>query len=281
MKKIGFVDYYISEWHAENYPAWIEETNEKLGTDYKVCYAWAEQYDSPYDGRNTDKWCEDMGIEKCETVEELCEKSDVIVVLAPSDPDTHLRLAEKVLPFGKRTYIDKTFAPDLNTAKKIFALGKENSAPFFSTSALRYATELNELENTDNLIITGGGSNFNEYIIHIVEMAVVLLNDDLKKAKVEIQGPEQRLCRLETVGGKKATFVFAPGLGHSVLGVKPDGCVVKKDIQSDFFKGLMAEIIKFFESGELPFDANQTLQVMTMRDALLSGEEKDGEWLEI
>ena len=25
MKKIGFVDYYLSEWHANNYPAWIEE----------------------------------------------------------------------------------------------------------------------------------------------------------------------------------------------------------------------------------------------------------------
>lgn len=281
MKKIGFVDFYISEWHAENYPAWIEETNKKLGTDYKVCYAWAEQYDSPYDGRNTDKWCEDMGIAKCDTVEELCEKSDVIVILAPSDPDTHLRLAKKVLPFGKLTYIDKTFAPDLDTAKKIFALGEENSALFFSTSALRYATELKEFENADNLIITGGGSNFNEYIIHIVEMAVVLLNDELKKAKVETQGPDQRLCRIETVNGKKATFVFAPGLPHSVLGVLPDGSVSKRDIQSDFFKGLMEEMLKFFESGILPFDSNQTLQVMTMRDALLAAEGKDGEWIEV
>ena len=43
MKKIGFVDYYISEWHANNYPAWIRQANEKLGTDYAVSYAWAEQ----------------------------------------------------------------------------------------------------------------------------------------------------------------------------------------------------------------------------------------------
>ena len=38
MKKIGFVDYYISEWHANNYPAWIDA----LGCDYKVTHAWAE-----------------------------------------------------------------------------------------------------------------------------------------------------------------------------------------------------------------------------------------------
>ena len=42
MKKIGFIDYYISEWHANSYPKWIEEANEALGTDYKVAYAWAE-----------------------------------------------------------------------------------------------------------------------------------------------------------------------------------------------------------------------------------------------
>jgi hypothetical protein len=25
MKKIGFIDYFLDEWHAENYPQWIEE----------------------------------------------------------------------------------------------------------------------------------------------------------------------------------------------------------------------------------------------------------------
>ena len=37
-KKIGFVDYYISEWHANHYPEWIAQANEVLGTDYEVAY---------------------------------------------------------------------------------------------------------------------------------------------------------------------------------------------------------------------------------------------------
>ena len=28
MKKIGFIDYYLSEWHANNYPALIEKQGE-------------------------------------------------------------------------------------------------------------------------------------------------------------------------------------------------------------------------------------------------------------
>ena len=134
MKTIGFVDYYLSEWHANNYPIWIREICERTGKQFCVKYAWAERDISPVDGRSTDEWCKAFGVEKCDTIEELCEKSDYILVLAPSNPETHLRFAEKVLPFGKRTYIDKTFAPDDQTAQKIFAIAQKYSTPFFSSS---------------------------------------------------------------------------------------------------------------------------------------------------
>ena len=49
MKKIGFIDYYLSEWHANNYPAWINEAADKLGLDCKVAYGWAEKSPSPLD----------------------------------------------------------------------------------------------------------------------------------------------------------------------------------------------------------------------------------------
>ena len=61
MKKIGFVDYYISEWHANNYPTWMKNACEKLGLDFEVAYAWAEIDKSPVDGVTTDEWCEKNG----------------------------------------------------------------------------------------------------------------------------------------------------------------------------------------------------------------------------
>ena len=57
MKKIGFVDYYLSEWHANNYVGWIKEACSKLGTDYEVAYAWAEINKSPIDGVTSEEWC--------------------------------------------------------------------------------------------------------------------------------------------------------------------------------------------------------------------------------
>ena len=94
MKKIGFVDYYLDEWHANNYPEWIEKAN----GDFKVTYAWAEIEHSLATGASTDEWCERMNIQRIDTIEELCEKSDYIVVLAPSDPEKHLEYAKRFCP---------------------------------------------------------------------------------------------------------------------------------------------------------------------------------------
>ena len=65
MKSIGFVDFYISEWHANNYPAWISAAAKKLNMDVELKYVWAEEYVSPVDGRNTDEWCAEFGAERC------------------------------------------------------------------------------------------------------------------------------------------------------------------------------------------------------------------------
>ena len=103
MKKIGFVDYYISEWHANNYPNWIKEACEKNGFSYEVAYAWAEEYVSPVDGRNTDEWCRDFGVTRCESIKELCDRCDAVVILAPSNPEKHLAYASEVFMALKLT----------------------------------------------------------------------------------------------------------------------------------------------------------------------------------
>jgi len=279
-KKIGFVDYYISEWHASHYPEWIAQANEVLGTDYQVAYAWAELDVSPLDNVTTDQWCEKYGAERCETIEQLCEKSDYIIVLAPSDPDKHLGYAQKVLPFGKRTYIDKTFAPNYAVAKRIFDIAAQYHTPFFSTSALRYATELKEIGDMRSIIVNGSGSNFEEYNIHMVEMAVMLLKDPAVRVKVESLA-RQRICRVETKNGKDAAIVYSPSASYMVMAQQEDGKCCKQLVTSAFFVELLRTILEFFENGVQPFPAEQTLEVMRLRDALLAGEAADGQWVQV
>lgn len=280
-KTIGFVDYYLSEWHANHYPEWIREANQTLGTDYQVAYAWAEENVSPLDGITTDQWCETFGVKRCETIEELCEKCDHVIVLAPSDPQKHLQYAAKVLPFGKRCYIDKTFAPDYSTAKAIFDIAAKHGTDFFSSSALRYASELKEIGAFKTILLTGGGSNFNEYCIHLVEMAVSLMKDPVKKVKVDCVG-KQRLCRLVSKTGLEAALVYSPGFGYQFVAEQAEtGKFCKQAITSAFFQDLMCDIIRFFESGKASFDPAETLEVMRVRDALLTAEQKEGSWLSL
>lgn len=270
MKKIGFVDYFISEWHADNYPAWIERIGAEMGVDYKVAYAWAELDISPVSGVSTDEWCEKFGAERCATIDELCEKSDVIVILSPSNPETHLRYAEEVLKHGKRTYIDKTFAPDSATAKEIFALGEKYNTTFFSTSALRYATELDSVDAPDSILVTGGGSNLPEYFIHLGEMVVKKMGA-IKSVKATRNG-SQWIISAKTASGKDATMIYGCAMPYNVYMTK-DGREAWKSVKSPFFDGLIADMLRFFETGKTSFDPAETLAVSRLRDAVLKATE--------
>ena len=265
MKKIGFIDYYISEWHANNYPVWIKEVSSEMGEDFSVCYAYAERDISAVDGVCTDDWCKKMGVERCESISELCEKSDFVVILAPSNPERHLELCAEAFKYGKPTYVDKTFAPDGETAEKIFALGKEYGTRFFSTSALRFADELAELSAPDALTVTGTGSNFEEYFIHIAEMCVRLMGKDISAVSATPVGKEQTAVTVEFASGKRANLAFGAGLPYAVC-AECGGNGAYKKIESKFFLNLIREILKFFISGEMPFDPEETLAVARLRE---------------
>lgn len=277
MKTIGFADYYISEWHANNYPQWIKEACAASGRKFEVKYAWAEEYVSPVDGKNTDEWCAEYGCERCKTLAELCEKCDYILVLSPSNPEKHLEYAKEILKYKKNTYIDKTFAPDFETAEKIFDIAKMHGTKFFSTSALRYADELCDIKDVKNVITFGGGSNLEEYIIHQIEMAEKMMKEKPLSLKLEAQG-NQYVCNIEFENKKKASMIFAPAFPFAICAETESGESVYKNIESEFFKNLIADILRFFESGEVSFDTAQTLDVMKIRTGVVEAMEHLGEW---
>ena len=278
MKKIGFIDYYLSEWHANNYPAWIRAANAVLGTDYQVAYAWCELETSPRDGITTAKWCETFGATPCATIEEVCENSDVLLILAPSDPDKHLPYAKIALPYGKPTYIDKTFAPDLATAKEIFALAEQHGTPFFSTSALRYATELGDLAGSRQLAVTGSGRTADEYLVHQAEMLVKLLGEGASKARA-MQTGLLTVFEIGYADDRRATMTLSPNaLPFTLLG-EGDEKPRWRQIKSDFFALLLQDILRFYETGKVSFDIAETLEVMRVREGALKARNTPEEWI--
>ena len=275
MKTIGFIDYRLDEWHANNYPAWIEAANAELGYDFRLAYAWAEEQ-APQGLLSTEAWCQKFAAEPCATLEEVCQKSDVIVILAPSNPEKHLPYAERALPFGKRTYIDKTFAPSAEEAEKIFELGRRCGAPFFSTSALRFADELKDFANAHSAFVSGSGRSLEEYAIHIVEMLVCLMGEDARS--VCLYGSEQHaLCDIDYGEGRSAALIYGANMPYQI-DVQPrsgeDSVFIP--VKSAFFPGLIRAMLTFFETGDLPVSQSQTMACMRLRDAVLRALQQPG-----
>jgi hypothetical protein len=270
MKKIGIIDYFIDEWHSNTYLSLFEQASKALGVDYKVVYGYAEV---EKEGKmSTDDWCKKNNIIRCQTIEELCEKSDNILILAPANPETHLRYAEAALKYGKTTYIDKTFAPDLETAKAIFAVAEKYNTKIFTSSALRYAEEIEGYDNVKNVMIKGGGRSLEEYIIHQIEMAVKLTKGEQAKLVHVFSGDKQATMVVE-YENRAVTLSFSnSGWGFSV-DVETDkaNCEFKNVEKGTEFYRLVESIVKFFETNEEPFDKKEPLAVLAIRDAIMKG----------
>lgn len=283
MKTIGFIDFYLSEWHANNYPAWIKRANEQLGTDFVAKYAWAETDISPVDGVSTDEWCEKFQAERCATIEELCEKSDYILILAPSNPEKHLQYAEKALKYGKLTYIDKTFAENYATAEKIIALAEKHGAKFFTSSALRFAGELEGFAgNCETVTSMGSGASIDEYGIHQTEVLVSCMGVGAKRLRAAKDG-DQQFITIEYADGRSAKILFCDNyaLPSGFIARKKGGVSEFKQLKSEFFYNFIIELLKFYGTGKVPFDTEETVEVMKIRDAFLKSLSSGGEWTEI
>ena len=270
MKKIGIIDYFIDEWHSNTYLGLFEKASQALGVEYKVVYGYAEV---EQDGKmHTDDWCAKNNVIRCNTIEELCEKSDNILILAPANPETHLRYAETALKYGKTTYIDKTFAPDLETAKAIFAVAEKYNTKIFTSSALRYAEEIADYTDVKNVMIKGGGRSLEEYIIHQIEMAVKLTKGEQAKLAHVFSGDKQSTIVLEYAGRTVTLSYSNSGWGFSV-DVETDkaNCEYKNVEKGTEFYRLVESIVKFFETNEEPFDKKETLAVLAIRDAIMKG----------
>ena len=182
------------------------------------------------------------------------------MILSPSNPEKHLAYAKEVFKFSKNTYVDKTFAPDLKTAEQIFAVAKEYGTKFFSSSALRFADEACGVKPMSDLKITGGGRSLEEYIIHQIEMAV------------KIQGVGASSVEVQSKDGTDNIKISYPDFRFSTLSYsdKNSFSINGDKVKSEFFLNLIGDILKFFITGKTPFDTNETIEIIKIRDAILN-----------
>lgn len=277
MKKVGFIDYFLHEWHADNLPDWIDAASKG---EYRLTYAWGE-IDSPREGGLTNAaWAEQHGAILCASQEEVIEKSDVLCVLAPDNTETHERLSRLALESGKPVYVDKTFAPDLAAAKRIFAQADSHNTPCMSTSALRYAEEYKDLKAEEiSGMVFGGGGRTDIYLIHVIEPMVALLGTGAQR--VRMGGTEaQPVFTVEYPDMRVSLAMFHAGYPFETGINFKDGTARHLSIQSDIFHLFAQDLVRFFDTAETRVSHDQTLAVIAVREACLRSMRTDG-WVTV
>jgi len=264
MKSIAFIDHDIDNWHANTFARLIKESDR----DFRLAAIFANRKD------NAEEWAARQGVRCVDSIADLKELADFVMVLAPSNPETHLALCEEAFRLGKPTYVDKTFAPDPSTAEAIFELADAANIPVQSASVLRY-TEVQEFcqsapENKPDFVATwGGGADFQEYIIHQVEMVVSLLGPDFEGLRVE------RLAHITRIDlafrGNRAASIHmaAPSeIAFSATVSNPQSTRSFVVDEGRLFVSGLNGILDFFEQGCARIDRRETLAIMRILDEL-------------
>lgn len=280
MLKIGFIDYYLDEWHANNYPEFIKRQS---GGRYEVCYAYGK-IDSPIGGITNREWAEKQNIQLLSSIEEVIEKSDMLIVLSPDNPEMHLELTDLPLKSGKLVYVDKTFAPDKETAIKIFENAEVHGTKCFSSSALRFSSELKDI-NTDKIykIYSEGPGTYDMYSIHQIEPIMGLMKVRAKKVMALGDKLHPSLI-IEFEDGRCVQmyhrFDAEPGT-FRITTCYEDNTADVYVIKSDYFSLFIDAMIEFFDTGIIPVPKEQTIDVISVREAGLKAFETPYTWINV
>ncbi len=274
--RIGFVDYKLDNFHANVFlKAYREQLKARGATvtgatslDEDGGRAWAKAKDVPFFADAT----------------QLNEQVDCFMVLAPSNPEKHLELCQRVFQFGKPTYVDKTFAPDLATARTLFDLADKHGVAVQTTSALRYTAVQDHArgKRVRHMTAWGGGSSFAEYAIHPVEMVISVMGP--RPTSLMRRGDEkysQLLIGFDGRGdeeGRSATVnVYAAANTPFAAAVTDERGTKLIEVEgSKLFVDTAAAILDFFEAGKSAIDRAESLAVRRILDVAAAPAAREG-----
>ncbi len=276
-KTIGFIDLYINNWHANNYPAWFRTA--RRADEFELGYAY-EETPAP-DSPSLEDWCTKNGMRPAHDIETVVANSDCLCVLAPNNPEAHDRLSALALAAGKPLYIDKTFAPDKATAARFFETAHRHGTPLMSSSALRYGEEFVAMmkqfgqKRPVHVTATGGGKSFEIYSIHQIEMEVAALGVGASSV-MRLPGCATELYTVRYADGiRSALLTYNPNSDFTLTAFS-EGRVAHAPGATDMFPHLIDAMLEFYATGISLVPEAETIEVAAIREAALKAQAAPG-----
>jgi hypothetical protein len=225
---------------------------------------------------------EKCGVKFYDSIEEMCRDVDA-VLLESVDGRPHLEQAKPVIAARKPVFIDKPMAGSLQDVEEIFRLAKEAKVPVFSSSALRYGKDTQAVRHGSigkvTYCETYGPSEIEPhhpdlfwYGVHGVESLYTVLGTGC----ITVQRGTTPEGKIEVVGiwrgGRKGVFREDKNFHGLAKGEKGEASVGS----FDGYEPLVAEIMKFFQSGVAPVQPEETTELFAFMEAADASKAKGG-----
>lgn len=228
------------------------------------------------------------GVEMVPDIPALCAKVDG-VLLESGDGRVHLDQARQVIAAHKPLFIDKPLASTLEDAREIARLAREAGVAWFSSSGLRFNELGTKYKFADALGIDAWGPGPMEehqhldlswYAIHPIETLYTLMGMGCEEV-TRMSGGDFNSGSDVIVGrwkdGRIGTVrTLRPSGGYGVVVFRPKAIVQSPPNPSFSYAPLLAEIVKFFQTGKPPVPNQETLEIYAFMDAALRSKEAGG-----
>jgi predicted dehydrogenase len=222
-----------------------------------------------------DKW----GVEIVGSVEEVCSKVDAVIITSV-DGRKHLPQVRPVFAAKKRVFIDKPLTASYADAREIVKLSRESGVPFFSSSSLRFANDLQAIKNNEKLGRLLGAFTYGPaptephhpdlfwYGIHSVEMLYALMGEGCETVtRVRTDGTDVVVGKWKD--GRSATVrgIRDGKSEYGIVAFGEKGIVATNPPMKSDYRNLLVEVLIFFKTGVPPVQPEETLEMMAFMEA--------------
>ena len=233
----------------------------------------------------TNQLRDEFGVEIVETIEQLCEKVDG-VLLESVDGRPHLEQVRPVIAARKPVFVDKPVAASLEDVIEIFRLAKENDVPCWSSSAFRYGEGIVGIEDNADVgkvksCDVFGSSSWAEhhpdlylYGIHPVTALYAVMGTGCQQV-TRFRTNDLDMVVGTWADGRIGTYRDLRG-GKSSASVRIFGTEGMIEAKSSGYKPLVDEIIRFFKTGKVPVSAEETIEIYAFMSAADASKSQNG-----
>jgi len=225
------------------------------------------------------------GVEVVDTPEDLLGKIDAVMVEFQSGI-VHLEYARPFLEAGVPTFVDKPFTCSVAEARQLAELAEANNVPLFSSSSLRYALEIQQLqaekEQTGRVIgamayspakLHSQNPGLFHYGIHAVETLYALMGPGCERVWCVYEDDAEVVVGRwadERIGSIRGTrYGFTAWCEKEVRAHSINASYI--------YRELLKKVVGMFESGVAPLDIEETVEIVAFIEAAAKSAQNSGQ----